>query len=249
MRRVVSVVMAGVSGRTGREVTRAILGAKDLRLVGAIGHASAGRDVGEVVGLTPQGLRVGTGWEGIDAGPGTVFVDFTQAGAARLRVPEALRRGMPCVVGTTGLDATDMEAIEAASQAGGVGACVVANFSLGAVLGARLAALALEVFPDVEIVELHGSHKRDRPSGTAAALADALSERRPDGRAVPIHSVRLPGLVAHQEVLFGRPGELLTLRHDVLSREAYSEGVLLCIRKAGALRSVVTRLEEVWEGA
>lgn len=241
--------MAGVSGRTGAEVARAVLAADDMQIVGAFGQTTVGRDVGEVLGAGPIDVTVAGDWDGVVAGPGDVFVDFSHAAAARLRVPQALRRGMPAVVGTTGLSAEDLEAFQEAADQGGVGACVVANFSLGAVLTARLAALVLDVFPDVEIVELHGSHKRDRPSGTAAALADTLSGHRPDGRTVPIHSVRLPGLVAHQEVLFGRPGELLTLRHDVLSREAYAEGVLMAIRRAPALHTVVTRLEEVWEGA
>jgi len=245
----IDVVIAGAGGRTGREVARALLAARDLRLVGALGAHSAGRDVGEMVGAGPVGVTVRATLDEVAPPPGAVLVDFTLAEASRRLVPAALRRGMPAVVGTTGLGTEDLEEIEAAAAQGGVGACVVSNFSLGAVLCARLAALAIEVFPDVEIVELHGSHKRDRPSGTAAALADRLSDLRPAGREVPIHSVRLPGLVAHQEVLFGRPGEVLTLRHDVLSREAYAEGVLMAVRRAPALRSVVTRLEEVWEGA
>jgi 4-hydroxy-tetrahydrodipicolinate reductase len=244
------VVVAGVSGRTGREVTRAVLAAPDLALVGALGQASAGRDVGEVVGVGRAGVRVESALSpAAGLARGRVYVDFTRADAARRNVPVALAAGMPVVVGTTGLGPADLERFEAAAAAGGVGGCVVANFSLGAALAARLAALAVELFPDVEIVELHGSHTLDRPSGTAAALAADLAGRRGGQREVPIHSVRLPGLVAHQEVLFGRPGEVLTLRHDVLSREAYTDGVLMAIRRAPTLSAIVHRLEEVWEGA
>ncbi len=240
------VVLAGASGRTGREVGRAIVAAPDCALVGALGARSVGRDVGEVLGLPPLGLVVARELAQAGAEAGVVLVDFSRADAARELVPAALRRGMPAVVGTTGLDQDDLASFEAAAAEGGVGACVIANFSVGAALSARLAALAMSLFPDVEIVELHGSHKRDRPSGTAAALARDLGERA-GGASVPVHSVRLPGLVAHQEVLLGRPGELLTIRHDVFGREAYTAGVLVAVRRAPALRGVVTRLEEVWE--
>ncbi len=242
----IRIVLSGASGRTGREVGRAVVAAADCALVGALGEASVGRDVGEVLGLGTLGFAVSPDLDATGAEAGAVLVDFSQAPAARRHVPEALRRGMPAVVGTTGLGPDDLSAFEEAARAGGVGACVIANFSVGAALSARLAALAAELFPDVEIVELHGSHKRDRPSGTAAALARSL-EDRPGGRGVAVHSVRLPGLVAHQEVLMGRPGELLTIRHDVFGREAYAAGVLVAVRRAHALRGVVTRLEEVWE--
>lgn len=245
----IAVIVAGLSGRTGREIGRAVAAAEDLYLFSALGRQSAGRDIGEVLGLPAMGRTVAADLDSLDPPPGTVFVDFTLAAAARLSVPAALRRGMPAVVGTTGLSASDMEEMRSASAEGGVGAIAVSNFSLGAALVARLSRLAVEFFPDVEIVELHGAHKLDRPSGTAADLAAALAEQRPAGGAVPVHSVRLPGLVAHQEVLFGRSGETLTLRHDVLSREAYSAGALLAIRRVGALRTVVTRLEEVWQPA
>jgi 4-hydroxy-tetrahydrodipicolinate reductase len=245
-RRVTRVVLSGASGRTGREVGRAIVAAPDCALVGALGETSAGRDVGEVLGLAPLGFAVARDLDAAAGQAGCVLVDFSRADAARRLVPEALRRGMPAVVGTTGLGADDLAAFEAAAADSGTGACVIANFSVGAALTARLAALAMALFSDVEIIELHGSHKRDRPSGTAAALARDLTERG-GGASVPVHSVRLPGLVAHQEVLMGRPGELLTIRHDVFGREAYTAGVLVAVRRAHALRGVVTRLEEVWE--
>jgi 4-hydroxy-tetrahydrodipicolinate reductase len=241
----IAVVVAGASGRTGREVARAVWEAPDLQLVGALGSTSAGRDVGEVWGIGPIGLAIHG--EPQDSWPRrAVWVDFTHAEAARRHLPWALRRGMAAVVGTTGLTAQDLQTLRDLAEEHATGVCVVPNFSLGAMLVARLSALAVETFPHVEIVELHGAHKLDRPSGTAAALAAHLEER--SQREVPIHSVRLPGLVAHQEVLFGGSGELLTLRHDVWSRQAYVPGTLLAVRKAPSLRGLVTRLEEIWEG-
>jgi 4-hydroxy-tetrahydrodipicolinate reductase len=141
-------------------------------------------------------------------------------------VEAALEAGVPCVVGTSGWDPT--VAGEAAAGRG-VALLVVPNFALGAVVMMRLAAEAARYLPRAEIVELHGEAKKDAPSGTARATADLL------GGDVPVHSVRLPGLVAHQEVLFGGEGQLLTIRHDAYSREAYVPGVLLALERIGTL--------------
>ena len=134
-------------------------------------------------------------------------------------------QGVPCVVGTSGWDPAPLGAL--ASERG-LPLLVVPNFALGAVLMMRLAAEAARHLPRAEIVELHGEGKKDAPSGTAKATAEALG-------GAPVHSVRLPGLVAHQEVLFGGEGQLLTIRHDAFSREAYVPGVLLALERLGTL--------------
>ncbi len=150
------------------------------------------------------------------------MVDFTRPGAVVANVRAAVEAGVPAVVGTTGADLT--EAGEAA-RARGVQVFVAPNFAVGAVLMMRLAAQAAAVLPRAEIVELHNEAKVDAPSGTARATAELLPGE------VPIHSVRLPGLVAHQAVLFGGEGQLLTIRHDAFSREAYASGVLLALER------------------
>jgi 4-hydroxy-tetrahydrodipicolinate reductase len=150
------------------------------------------------------------------------MVDFTRPDAAAVNIQAAADAGVPCVVGTSGWD------LDTARKAP-VPVFYAPNFALGAVLMMRFAEQAAAYFDRAEIVELHHESKRDAPSGTAAATASRL------GRETPIHSIRLPGLVAHQEVIFGGTGELLTIRHDATSREAYTAGVLLALERLPAL--------------
>jgi 4-hydroxy-tetrahydrodipicolinate reductase len=154
------------------------------------------------------------------------MVDFTAPEAVEGNVRTALEQGIPCVVGTSGWDPGPAGALAAER---GVQLFVAPNFAVGAVLMMRLAAEASRYLPRAEIVELHGEAKKDAPSGTAKATAELL------GGGPPIHSVRLPGLVAHQEVLLGGEGQLLTIRHDAYSREAYVPGVLLALERLPSL--------------
>ena len=162
----------------------------------------------------------------VELGEAEALVDFTAPDAVEQNVRAALEAGVPCVVGTSGWD--PMPSGELAAERG-LALVVAPNFAIGAVLMLRLAAEAARYLPRAEIVELHGEAKKDAPSGTAKATAELLP-----GEA-PIHSVRLPGLVAHQEVLFGGEGQLLTIRHDAYSREAYVPGVLLALEKLPSL--------------
>jgi len=159
------------------------------------------------------------------------MVDFTAPEAVVGNVRAALAAGVPCVVGTTGWEPSD---VEAAAVEAGLPVFYAPNFAIGAVLMMRFAAEAAEHLPRAEIVELHHETKKDAPSGTARATAERL------GGETPIHSVRLPGLVAHQEVLLGGEGQLLTIRHDTLSREAFVPGVLLALEKLPTLPPGVT---------
>ena len=179
--------------------------------LGAAGHEVMGVEVGDDVP------------EGADAA-----VDFTQPDAVAGNVERCLELGVPVVVGTTGWDA-EREGVDAAARDRGVPVFVAPNFSIGAVLMMRFAAEAARHLPRAEIIELHNEAKKDAPSGTAKATAALL------GGEPAIHSVRLPGLVAHQEVLFGGDGQLLTIRHDTFSREAFVPGVLLALDKLKTL--------------
>jgi 4-hydroxy-tetrahydrodipicolinate reductase len=155
--------------------------------------------------------------EGADAA-----VDFTEPEAVAANVERCVGAGVPVVIGTTGFD---QEAIDGLARTAGVPCFHAPNFSRGAVLMMRFAEAAAKAFPRAEIVELHHESKRDAPSGTSKATAERM------GIEATIHSVRLPGLVAHQEVIFGSPGETLTIRHDTMSREAFVPGVLLALEK------------------
>jgi 4-hydroxy-tetrahydrodipicolinate reductase len=156
-------------------------------------------------------------------------IDFTQPDAAAGNVRTALEQGVPAIVGTSGLGGAELEELDVLALERSLQLLVVPNFAIGAVLMMRFAEAAAEYLPRAEIVELHHEGKRDAPSGTARATA----ERLPGD--VPVHSVRLPGLVAHQEVLLGGEGQLLTIRHDTLSREAFVPGVLLALEKLATL--------------
>ena len=190
---------------------------------------------GKVGSLLAPALEA-AGHEVVDAreiGPGgcDVAVDFTRPDAVEENVEQCLEAGVPVVIGTTGFNVV---AVDLRSQDAGVPCFHAPNFSQGAALMMRLAAEAAKTFPRAEIVELHDEGKKDAPSGTARATAAAM------GTEPSIHSVRLPGLVAHQEVIFGGPGETLTIRHDTTSREAFVPGVLLAIEKVRELPSGLT---------
>jgi 4-hydroxy-tetrahydrodipicolinate reductase len=163
-----------------------------------------------------------------------VAVDFTEPRAAAANAHAALEQGVPAIVGTSGMPPEELEALEALALERELTLLIVPNFAIGAVLMMRFAEAAAEHLPRAEIVELHGEAKKDAPSGTARATA----ERLPGD--VPIHSVRLPGLVAHQEVLLGGEGQLLTIRHDTLTREAFVPGVLLALAKLRTLEPGLT---------
>lgn len=182
--------------------------------------------VGSVLGPALEAA----GHELVELGDGEAMVDFTAPEAVETNVQAAIDRGIPSVVGTTGWQA---EEVDAAAKQAGVAVLYAPNFALGAALMMRFAEQAAKYLPRAEIVELHGEAKKDAPSGTARLTAERIG-------GVPIHSVRLPGLVAHQEVLFGGDGQLLTIRHDAFSREAYVPGVLLALERVASLPPGVT---------
>ena len=173
-------------------------------------------------------VGVGRGDEAVLDGADAAL-DFTEPAAVAANVERALQAGVPAIVGTSGLPGEELERLEKLAQERSLQLLVVPNFAVGAVLMMRFAAEAAEHLPRAEIVELHHESKQDAPSGTARATA----ERMPGE--TPIHSVRLPGIVAHQEVLLGGEGQLLTIRHDTLSRDAFVPGVLLALDKLGTL--------------
>jgi 4-hydroxy-tetrahydrodipicolinate reductase len=177
----------------------------------------------ERAGHDVRGIEIGEEPDvaGIDAA-----VDFTTPDAAPANARAALEQGVSCVIGTTGWDPQPLDAV---ARERGLRVFVAPNFSIGAVLMMRFAQQAAQYFPRAEVIELHSETKRDAPSGTARATAELI------GGDPVIHSVRLPGLVAHQEVIFGGEGQLLTIRHDTTARESFADGVLLALEKLGSL--------------
>jgi 4-hydroxy-tetrahydrodipicolinate reductase len=177
----------------------------------------------EAAGHEVRGIELG---DEPDVGGCDAAVDFTTPEAAPENVRAALEQNVSCIVGTTGWDPAELATL---AQEKGLRLFVAPNFSIGAVLMMRFAREAAAHFPRAEIVELHNEAKKDAPSGTAKATAELV------GGAPAIHSVRLPGLVAHQEVIFGGEGQLLTIRHDTTGRESFADGVLLALEKLGEL--------------
>lgn len=242
----IRVVVAGATGRTGSEATRAILGAEDLRLVGAVARRLVGQDIGQVLGLSSAGVTISNDLEGVlDSQPVDVLVDFTGPSVSGRFALAAAERDVHPVVGTTGLDKDEINQLDTLCRARSLGAVVVPNFSLGATVLMRLVTEAARVFSEVEIVEGHHRAKLDAPSGTALRLREKISQVI-NGE-IPIHSLRLSGIVAEHDVIFSAPGETLVLRHDAVSRQAFAPGVLLAVRKVSRLKEVVYDLERLFD--
>jgi 4-hydroxy-tetrahydrodipicolinate reductase len=217
---VIKVAVSGAAGRMGSTVCEAVEGADDMALTGRA-DLQLDKELADVLG---------------DA---DVVVDFTAPDAALANARACLEAGVHCVMGTTGADFSELEGV------GDANLFVAPNFAIGAVLMMELSRQVAKHMPECEIVELHHDRKLDAPSGTAKRTAELIAEAGGNVHE-PIHSLRLPGLVAHHEVVFGGEGQTLSIRHDSLSRESFMPGVLLAIRKVGSLeRSPVVGLENL----
>ncbi|MTJ20257.1 4-hydroxy-tetrahydrodipicolinate reductase [Dolichospermum sp. UHCC 0352] len=271
----IPVIVNGAAGKMGREVIKAVAQASDLILMGAIDTTPEhqGKDAGELAGLSePLEVPITNQLEpmlGYVAGerqmqPG-VLVDFTHPDAVYNNIRSAIAYGIRPVVGTTGLSPAQLEELADFAEKASTGCLVIPNFSIGMVLLQEAAVRASQYFDHVEIIELHHNQKADAPSGTAIQTAQLLGELGKTfntaiveetekiagargslaDEGIRIHSIRLPGLIAHQEVIFGAAGQIYTLRHDTSDRACYMPGVLLAIRKVNQLKSLVYGLEKI----
>lgn len=261
---VIPVVVVGATGRMGRETVGTVLQQVDMQLVAAVGHARfLGEDIGTLATGEACGIQVTDQLEAsLEQAAGGVVVDFTVGTAVKDTVLTAFKHKMAVVVGTTGIPAADENELEQASA--GNRLLVVPNFAMGAVLMMRFARDAAKYFRWAEIIEKHHERKLDAPSGTATRTAEQMRKARPDGfraateapenikgvrggnmAGIRIHSVRMPGLVAHQEVILGGAGETLTIRHDSFSRESYMPGVIMAVQRVNRISGMVVGLENV----
>ena len=271
----IPVIINGAAGKMGREVIKAVAQASDLTLMGAIDTTPEhqGKDAGELAGLSePLEVPITNQLEpmlGYVAGerqmqPG-VLVDFTHPDAFYNNIRSAIAYGIRPVVGTTGLSPAQLEELADFAEKASTGCLVIPNFSIGMVLLQEAAVRASQYFDHVEIIELHHNQKADAPSGTAIQTAQLLGELGKTfntaiveetekiagargslaDEGIRIHSIRLPGLIAHQEVIFGAAGQIYTLRHDTSDRACYMPGVILAIRKVNQLKSLVYGLEKI----
>jgi 4-hydroxy-tetrahydrodipicolinate reductase len=237
-------MVVGAKGRVGTKVLRGVAAAADLAVAGAV-------DLGEDLSKAIEEHRP------------QVAVDFTVPNAVFDNVTTVLDRGVHAVVGTTGLKREQLEQLDALAKERKVVCVVAPNFALGAILMMRFAEEAARQLPWAEVVERHHENKLDAPSGTARMTAQRIAAARREAPApseetesapgarggrvdeVPVHSLRLPGSLAHQEVWFGGPGETLVIRHDTISREVFVPGVLLAVRRAPDFTGLVRGLEPV----
>jgi len=258
----IKVVVRGAFGRMGRETVNTLCREPEIQLVGAV-----------ELQVTEDALSLpnGSGTIPLSSDLGSiltscqpdVMVDFTIASAVMPAVRVATERGVNLVIGTTGLTADDLAEIDRLAVAHQVGAVVAPNFTIGAVLMMHLAKIAARYFDYAEIIELHHHLKADAPSGTALSTAKAMAQARgkpfqsPQQKeetlasrgekveGITLHSVRLPGLMAHQQVLLGGPGQTLSIRHDTISRECYMPGVILAIKEVGKRKGLVYGLDSL----
>jgi 4-hydroxy-tetrahydrodipicolinate reductase len=259
---VIRVGVIGARGRMGLMASRAVADSDDLALVAGVDRSHIGTELGELVGHPDLDVPISDELDRLLEAEVEVAVDFTHPDVVMDDVRWCIDHAVHVVVGTSGVGESELERIRAMLEAedGASNVIVAPNFALGAVLMQRFSEMAARVFPAAEIVELHHDGKADAPSGTAIATArrilegrdaayeSAMGERVPGVRGgevegVRVHSVRLPGLVAHQEVIFGGEGQALTIRHDSTDRSSFMPGLLLAIREVSTRPGLTVGLE------
>ncbi|NLB18004.1 MAG: 4-hydroxy-tetrahydrodipicolinate reductase [Syntrophomonadaceae bacterium] len=265
MVRDLEVLIAGALGKMGRETIKAIKAADGLHLNGAVDVRAQNNTIAEITRDADDTAPIMNDLEeALDLWKPDTVIDFTNPQAVLSNSRIALKKKCNCVIGTTGLDERELAELDQLARDNGKAILVIPNFSIGAILMMRFAQQAAQYFPNVEIIEFHHDGKMDAPSGTAIKTAEMINEQRssltspsigqfekyPGARggqvdSIRVHSVRLPGYIAHQEVLFGSQGQALTIRHDTFDRECFMPGVILAVKKAPELRGLVYGLEHL----
>lgn len=261
----IRVMVCGAYGKMGREVLKAVHKDEQLSVVGAVDVKSDFTDVGDLIGVGKIGVLVGNDLQTVitETKP-QVLVDFTAPEAVMPNIRTAIKNGVCPVVGTTGLSQADIAEVRELCTRHKVNAIIAPNFAIGAILMMQLSVEAAKYFPNVEIIELHHDQKLDAPSGTGIRTAELIADKRgkfkqghpnefeklagargADYDGIRLHSVRLPGYVAHQEVIFGGLGQTLTIRHDSISRECFMPGVVLACKRVLTADGLVYGLEHI----
>lgn len=258
----IRVGVVGALGKMGRTVCEAVAADPALTLVAAVDRKREGDPVGPIANPRTLDVTVTTQLDILLQAETEVMVDFTRPDVVMENLRWAIDHGIHAVVGTTGIGPSELEEIRGwiESEGGEAHVVVAPNFSIGAVIAQRFAEEAARFFPAAEVIELHHDQKLDAPSGTASATAARIAAARgekwegPEGETIEgvrggkvdgvrVHSVRLPGLVAHQEVIFGSEGQTLTIRHDALDRVSYMPGVLVAIKRVSERPGLTIGLE------
>lgn len=263
----IKIVLAGPRGRMGKEALQLIYNTPHFELVGAIDRVNAGKKISDIEGLPNLDATIYTDIEEcFQLQKPDVLVDLTTPEIGRRHTRLALEYGVRPVVGTTGFSSEDLEELQKLSEEKGIGAIIAPNFALGAVLMMKFSQMAAKYFQNVEIIELHHDQKLDAPSGTGIKTAEMIASVRESKKqghpdevehikgargaefdGIRLHSVRLPGLIAHQEVLFGGDGQALTIRHDSYNRASFMSGVKLAVETVMKIDLLVYGLENIME--
>ncbi len=256
----IRVAIVGVCGKMGQETARAVSGAPDMEVVGACDVACVGSTLsGTVVGVTSDVVIESDLAEMLEGKNPDVVVDFTSPVTVFANSKVCISKRIATVIGTTGLSPENIDELRKLSGEAGTSVLIAPNFAIGALLMMKFAAEAAKYMPSVEIIELHHDKKLDSPSGTAIKTAELIAATRSEYQVhpdqgptrgelksdVPIHSVRLQGFVASQEVIFGGQGQTLTIRHDSIDRTSFMPGVLLAVRKVRGLGGLVYGLDNL----
>lgn len=261
----IKAAVLGACGRMGKEVVKTIAEANDTELVGACDVACGGMNASDATGVPGLNIKISTDLQSmLKTCKPDVIVDFAKPFAMD-SIRTIISNGIVPVIGTTGIKPDELAEMGELAEKNNTAAVVIPNFAIGAVLMMKFAQQAAKYMPNVEIIELHHDKKVDAPSGTAIKTAQMINEVRKNKKVewvkplgsnddpargeycedINIHSVRLPGLVAHQEVIFGGTGQILTIRHDSIDRTSFMPGVLLAVRKAVGVKGLVYGLDKL----
>lgn len=262
----IKVAVCGACGRMGQEVVKAVVETQGMELVTAIDISNRGKDIGEIVFGKKINVPVKIDIESaVKENKIDVLVDFTQPSIIYNNAKISLKNGVRPVIGTTGLSEEQLASLKQLSEEKGIGCLIAPNFTTGAVLMMMLAAQAAKYFDNAEIIELHHNNKKDAPSGTAIKTAQLMAQAKSDfakdnidevelikgsrggttDSNIHIHSVRMPGYIASQEVIFGSQGQVFTIRHDSMDRTCYMPGVIMAIKHVVKNNNFIYGLENI----
>jgi len=259
------IVMFGICGKMGTSISRELLEEEGIELVGGLDIKNIGADIGEILIGNKTGHKVYDSYDDIKRLNPDIIVDFTNADAAKKNINWAIDNGINIIVGTTGLSKKDLASIESRALKSTSKTLIVPNFSIGAVIMVKISKMISKYFDNCEIIELHHDKKRDAPSGTSLFSAEQIGlckifnkSRLKEGETesvegsrgglangIHIHSVRLPGLLAHQNIIFGTKGQTLSIRHDSIDRSSFYPGIILAIRNLDKLPGYTFGLEKL----
>jgi 4-hydroxy-tetrahydrodipicolinate reductase len=259
------IVMFGICGKMGASIAKELIKEKDIEIVGGFDRLNIGSDIGSVLGIGETGKIIYGSYDAVKKLNADLIIDFTNAEIALKTINWALNNSIDIIVGTTGLKKEELSGVEKKAAGLKSKVFIAPNFSIGAVIMAKLSQIIAKYFDNCEIIELHHDKKKDAPSGTAIFTAEQIAQEKifnnsrlkegevetlqgsrgsfTDG--IHIHSIRLPGLLAHQNIIFGTTGQTLSIKHDSIDRSSFYPGLILAVRKIDSLSNYTYGLDKI----